>query len=512
MTALFEQAKLQLQTNVDYLTQDIIRSSSKYHYMEYKSKALVAWQDTIMNISDNLCRFLSLLADTPELDTTISAKDSDWSQIIKSYFFNLASVYKKKGLDPYTYLGLIKHYRRAYLKVLDQLELKLDNKRFILRVVSDYFDYAEAFSLQAYKSEGKESEVSQELIKNTRLAVYQRNHLISILETIDIPTFCIDKQGFIRHSNHQGYDLLPESLRVEGMESTWLHTIDDGVYHISELINDYHEYYQRYQDKKFISYRTKIGSIHYELSLSRYNEEEDDNTIIFLRDISVAVTNEIELAQQKQQRLIDQQEIIAILGEVLESRSGETGVHVKRVSAIAGYLAKLYGLDESEVEVIKTIAPLHDVGKIAIPDNILNKPGKLTNEEFDLVKTHSEVGYHILKASQSELTQLAGIVAYEHHEKWNGKGYPCGKSGENIHLYARIIAIADVFDALLSVRPYKQAWEKQRVFELFKEEHGQHFDPNLTDLLIENFDQIFKLYTYVEATTAQYIWNPEHIH
>ncbi len=181
-----------------------------------------------------------------------------------------------------------------------------------------------------------------------------------------------------------------------------------------------------------------------------------------------------------------QKEIVYKMGEIGESRSKETGYHVKRVAEYSKKLALLYGLSIEESEILFTASPMHDIGKIAIPDSILKKPGKLTNEEFDIMKTHTDIGFNILKGSKREVLKAASIVANEHHEKWNGKGYPQGLKEEEIHIYGRITALADVFDALGSDRCYKKAWNDEKIFNLFKEERGQHFDPKLIDIFLEN--------------------------
>ncbi|WP_308638714.1 HD domain-containing phosphohydrolase [Paenibacillus silvisoli] len=188
-----------------------------------------------------------------------------------------------------------------------------------------------------------------------------------------------------------------------------------------------------------------------------------------------------------------QREIITVMGEIGESRSKETGNHVKRVAEYSYILAIGYGLPVEEAELLKMVSPMHDIGKVAIPDAVLLKPGKLTEEEFEQMKQHTDIGYHLLKGSSRELLRTAAIVAYQHHEKWNGKGYPRGLSGEEIHLYGRITAIADVFDALGSDRVYKKAWELERILKLFKEERGQHFDPKLVDVLMEQLPAILDI-------------------
>ncbi|MDP4145179.1 MAG: HD domain-containing protein [Bacillota bacterium] len=185
-----------------------------------------------------------------------------------------------------------------------------------------------------------------------------------------------------------------------------------------------------------------------------------------------------------------QKEIVFTLGEVAEARSKETGNHVKRVAEYSYILAKALGLSTNEAELIKVASPMHDIGKLAIPDNILNKPGKLTSDEFELMKAHSNIGYDLLKNSNRQIFRSAAIIALQHHEKFNGKGYPHGLKGEEIHVYGRITAVADVFDALGSDRVYKKAWELDRILNLFKEERGDHFDPKLVDVFFKNIDKI----------------------
>ncbi|WP_371877761.1 HD domain-containing phosphohydrolase [Paenibacillus plantiphilus] len=188
-----------------------------------------------------------------------------------------------------------------------------------------------------------------------------------------------------------------------------------------------------------------------------------------------------------------QREIIFAMGEIGESRSKETGNHVKRVAEYSYILALGYGLSVEEAEQLKMVSPMHDIGKVAIPDAVLHKPGKLTEEEFELMKQHTITGYNLLKSSGRELMKMASIVAYEHHEKWDGTGYPRGLNGEDIHLYGRITAIADVFDALGSDRVYKKAWELDRILKLFEEERGRHFDPHLVDIFLQQFPKLLTI-------------------
>ncbi|AZN40249.1 HD domain-containing phosphohydrolase [Paenibacillus albus] len=188
-----------------------------------------------------------------------------------------------------------------------------------------------------------------------------------------------------------------------------------------------------------------------------------------------------------------QREIITTMGEIGESRSKETGNHVKRVAEYSYILAVGFGLPPEEAELLKLVSPMHDIGKVAIPDSVLNKPGKLTEEEFELMKNHAEIGYNLLKSSARELLKTAAIVAHQHHEKWNGTGYPQGLKGEEIHLYGRITAIADVFDALGSERVYKKAWELDRILSMFNEERDRHFDARLVDVLNDQLPAILEI-------------------
>ena len=179
-------------------------------------------------------------------------------------------------------------------------------------------------------------------------------------------------------------------------------------------------------------------------------------------------------------------ETIQKLAKAAEFRDNETAQHTVRVGEYCGIMARGMGLAEDYCERIRAAAPLHDVGKIGIPDSILLKPGRLTPEEFEIIKTHSEIGYRILGDSLSEVLNLGGIISLTHHEKFNGKGYPNGLAGEAIPLVGRIAAICDVFDALTSKRVYKAALSVEEAMTIIKEERGQHFDPALVDLFENN--------------------------
>jgi len=188
-----------------------------------------------------------------------------------------------------------------------------------------------------------------------------------------------------------------------------------------------------------------------------------------------------------------QKEIIFTMGTIGESRSKETGFHVRRVAEYSKLLALHAGLHEFESELLKQASPMHDIGKIGIPDAILNKPGRLTDEERVVMNTHALLGFEMLHHSDKQLLQMASIVAHQHHEKWDGSGYPRGLKGSDIHIYGRITAIADVFDALGSSRKYKKAWDDEKIWKLFRDESAKHFDPTLIEIFFNHIDDFLAI-------------------
>ena len=200
--------------------------------------------------------------------------------------------------------------------------------------------------------------------------------------------------------------------------------------------------------------------------------------------ISAQLAEEIEATQK---------EVVLTMGSIGESRSKETGNHVKRVAEYSKILALEYGLPEEVAELLKQASPMHDIGKIAIPDAILNKPGRFNAKERKIMDEHAKLGHDMIKDSKRPLLQAAAIVSCEHHEKWDGTGYPNALSGEDIHIYGRITALADVFDALGSDRVYKKAWSDEKILKLFKEERGKHFDPKLVDIFFEKLDKFYEV-------------------
>lgn len=193
--------------------------------------------------------------------------------------------------------------------------------------------------------------------------------------------------------------------------------------------------------------------------------------------------------------VVTQAEVIETMAVIAEGRSGETGRHVARVAAYSRLLALAWGVPEEEAELLRQASPMHDIGKVAIPDSILNKKGPLTADEFEVMKTHTILGHSMFAHSERPLLRVAAVVALEHHERYDGGGYPRGLRGDGISRYGRITAVADVFDALGSARVYKPAWEDERIFAHFAEQRGRHFDPELVDLLSLNRAELVRLRT-----------------
>jgi putative two-component system response regulator len=185
-----------------------------------------------------------------------------------------------------------------------------------------------------------------------------------------------------------------------------------------------------------------------------------------------------------------ERETIFRLAKAAEYRDPETGAHIMRMALYSQLIAAGLGLPESEQTKIFEAAPMHDIGKVGTPDCILLKPGRLTPEEFDIMKEHTVIGHEILQDSSSPILQAAAIIAYSHHEKFDGSGYPCGLMGEAIPLHGRIVAVADVFDALTSVRPYKKAWDVDEAAKYIREQSGTHFDPNCVKVFFDAWDEV----------------------
>ncbi|PRO68850.1 response regulator [Alteromonas gracilis] len=209
--------------------------------------------------------------------------------------------------------------------------------------------------------------------------------------------------------------------------------------------------------------------------------------------VRVRVKTHLSLVQADE-LLNSRLQVVQRLGKAAEYKDNETGMHVMRMSHFAKELALAYGLTAKQAEILLHAAPMHDIGKIGIADSIMLKPGKLTDEEFSTMKKHPEIGAEIIgDCGDSLLLQVAKSVSLTHHEKWDGTGYPRGLAGEDIPIEGRICAIADVFDALTSKRPYKEAWTIDETVDFLKSQKGKHFEPRLVDLMIEILPRVLEI-------------------
>lgn len=203
------------------------------------------------------------------------------------------------------------------------------------------------------------------------------------------------------------------------------------------------------------------------------------------------------LEEKVRQRTLDlresQLEIVRRLGLAAEYRDNETGAHIMRMSQYSTKLAQAYGLPEDDCELLLNASPMHDIGKIGIPDHILLKPGKLTDEEFSIMKTHTTIGAEVLANNQIKLMDMAKSIALTHHEKWDGSGYPNGHKEQKISILGRIVAVCDVFDALTSERPYKKAWSVEDSVKEINKLSGSHFDPQLVPIFNNILPEILEI-------------------
>lgn len=231
-----------------------------------------------------------------------------------------------------------------------------------------------------------------------------------------------------------------------------------------------------------------------ELRLRVMNHVRSKKLADFAKNMNQVLENEVikKTAELKNALNLSKEaeyEISIRLGKAAEFRDKETGMHIHRISEMSRHLGEIAGFSEDKCEVLHKAAALHDVGKIGIPDNILLKPGKLDADEFELMKQHTSIGGEILAdASRYSSLSAGAVIALQHHEKWDGTGYPQGLKGNNIHEFARIVSIVDVFDALTSERPYKKPFSLDKTVSIMEEERDMFFDPYLFSLFLQNLD------------------------
>lgn len=279
--------------------------------------------------------------------------------------------------------------------------------------------------------------------------------------------------GFAKHIHRPIEDVLPANILEKVQRVT-----TSGQSHIGDM--EYIGYFHSNLGFETVLY------IRANYPLSQLDKD-------LLRLYSTNVTLSFDNVVLNRDIIDTQKEIVYSVGDLIETRSKETGNHAKRVAEYSILLARLAGLSDEDIELLGNASPMHDVGKIGIPDDILCKQGPLTAEEFALMKTHTSKGYAILNSSHRQILQSAALIARDHHERWDGSGYPAGLRGEESGVFARITAIADVFDALCHKRCYKEAWGDAQVTDQFEKGRGTQFDPRLTSLFLDNVADFFAI-------------------
>jgi len=242
-------------------------------------------------------------------------------------------------------------------------------------------------------------------------------------------------------------------------------------------------------EDKIIGVLQLINSLNHDGEPVAFEAEIEDLVLSLASQAAVAINNARLTAKIKEAHM----DTIFRLAAAAEFRDHDTAMHLERMSRYSAFIAEAMGLPRAEVELIRMSSPMHDVGKIGIPDAILLKPGRLDAEERKVMETHATIGASLLSGSEAEIMRASETVAAMHHEKWNGKGYPNGIEGEKIHLHARIVALADVFDALSSKRCYKAAMPLEKVMAIVKEERGEHFDPQVVDAFMTVLDRALEV-------------------
>ncbi|XPV69705.1 MAG: PAS domain S-box protein [Halarcobacter sp.] len=441
----------------------IVSKADKLGFITYVNQPFIEisgyTREELIGSNHNIIRHPDTPVETFEkMWNTIKEEKKVWKGIVKNKSKNGKSYYVSSTIKPILDIdGNIIEYiaMRHDITALENTKhflqrqnfQKISNLNDALKSIEQYENVMNAINIVSrINTNGKITYVNEQFLK---LTGYSKDELIG--QTYDL----------IRHEDNDK-NTSKEMWKIINSGKLWTGIIknkskDGKTYHINAVISPIFN-----QDNEIIEY------------------------ISICHDISPI----IELHQELEST---QREIIYRMGEIGETRSKETGNHVKRVAEYSKLLGELYKLDKKQLENLFMASPMHDIGKVGIPDEILNKPGKLTSEEWLIMKTHSELGYKILKDSNRDILKAAAIISYHHHEKWDGSGYPRGLKEDSIHIFGRITAIADVFDALGSDRCYKKAWPLDKILQFFKDQKGKHFDPELVDLFMNNLDSFLEI-------------------
>lgn len=314
--------------------------------------------------------------------------------------------------------------------------------------------------------------------------------LISILK-LDESSVYLQLSGFSAINDKNDFIILAATGKYEKAVNHYVSDIfsNNIIRYLKQAVA---EEQSLFIDDVYVGYfATKSGNrnLLFLKSCAHLSQLDQDLIRIFSNNVAIAFEN-ILLNQE----IVDtHKEMLLTLGEVVENRSSDVGKHAQRVSLFCHLLALKAGLTRDDADLLRLVSPIHDVGKVAIPDSILFKPGRLTSEEFEKIKPHTTIGHDILKNSNRKIMNAAAIVALQHHEHWDGAGYPNGLKGEEIHIFGRITGLADVFDSLTHWRIYKEKWSIDRVIDLIKHQRGQRFDPKLVDIFFKHIEEFIKI-------------------
>ncbi|MDB5790141.1 MAG: hypothetical protein JWQ80_165 [Massilia sp.] len=359
-----------------------------------------------------------------------------------------------------------------------------------LRAYRDIMHLEEARRVQQNYREGLERVLaaSSHLFKQRNLKDFASGLLQQVVALLRLEqSMLLRLKGASMITGESQYEVLANigdfgSEGIEGINPALLAQLDEARHNrISKLYGDtYVGYFPNNSGKASLLVLQGVEEI---------SDVDAQLLEVFCSGVAIAFDN-ILLNQE----ITDTQaELILRLGDVVESRSNEAGNHVRRMAQVCHLLAEAAGMPEDETATLVHAAPMHDIGKIATPDAVLLKPGRLTPEEWEVMKQHPTVGLQILDGSSRPILKAAAVIAHQHHEKYDGTGYPQGLKGEAIHPYARIVAVADVFDALSHERCYKKAWPVEQVTDYMREIAGHHLDPQYVALLIKNMDKALEI-------------------
>ncbi|MBN6187715.1 two-component system response regulator [Aneurinibacillus sp. BA2021] len=313
---------------------------------------------------------------------------------------------------------------------------------------------------------------------------------LMILESEDIDLVLLD----VMMPGMNGYEVLREIRATKEryipiVMVTALDSKEDKIRALEEGCDDFlNKPIDKYE--LYARVHTLLRTRHYYKQLTRTKRRLENEVVSRTAELQEALAT-LKLLNSKLED--SHREIVERLSSAAEFKDPETAAHIQRISHYSGVIARAFGMNEEKANLIIQASPMHDIGKIGVPDHILLKPGKLTLEEFEKMKEHTLIGYKILNGSDSPLLKLASEIAISHHEKYDGTGYPYGVRGEDIPLSGRIVAVVDVFDALTSKRPYKDPYPNEKAYEIIQKGSGTHFDPYIVQLFFDSLPDIVRI-------------------